>query len=56
MNPMTDLCQKIGAVYPVIPTHLLLRVDVQMESKYYIINIYRVLIFTGKYCLSLPGG
>jgi hypothetical protein len=41
---------KHGAVCPVISTPLLLRVDVQMESKYYIVNIYRVLSLPGKYC------
>jgi hypothetical protein len=43
-------------VSPVISTPILLRVDVQMESKYYMVNIYSYLSLPGKYCLLLPGG
>ena len=49
-EPNDRLMSKHGAVCPVISTPLLLRVDVQMESKYYIVNICRVLSLPGKYC------
>jgi hypothetical protein len=51
-----SLMSKHGAVCPVILTPLLLRVVVHLESKYYIVNIYRVLSLPGKCCLLLPFG
>jgi len=54
-EPSDRLMLKHGAVCPVISTPLLLRIDVHMESKHYIVNNIGSLVCLEN-SLSLPGG